>query len=116
MITTDIQGSIDYMNETAEILTGLNRSNGIGKRLEDLIVLIDEVDRKSLGDPVRKCLTERHRVSLGRRALMLTRHDDSECSVELTASPIRGPDGVLAGCVVIFSELCRHKPVRIFLD
>ncbi len=105
VITTDTQGSIDYMNETAEILTGFNRSNGIGKRLEDLMVLIDEVDRKSLGDPVRKCLTERRRVSLGRRALMLTRHDDSECSVELTASPIRGPDGVLAGCVVIFHDV-----------
>ena len=105
VITTDTQGSIDYMNEAAEILTGSNRSSGIGKRLEDLIALVDEVDRKSLGDPVRKCLVERRRISLGRRALMLSRQMNKECSVELTASPIRGPDGVLAGCVIIFHDV-----------
>jgi diguanylate cyclase (GGDEF)-like protein/PAS domain S-box-containing protein len=105
VITTDTQGAIDYMNETAEILTGVNRSNGIGQRLDELMTLVDEVDRKSLGDPVRKCLAERRRVSLGRRALMLTRHTGEECSVELTASPIRGPDAVLAGCVVIFHDV-----------
>jgi diguanylate cyclase (GGDEF)-like protein/PAS domain S-box-containing protein len=105
VVTTDTQGAIDYMNEAAEALTGTGRSSGIGKQLTDLIALVDEADRKSLGDPVMKCLAERRRVSLGRRALMLSRQSTKEFSVELTASPIRGPDNQVAGCVIIFHDV-----------
>lgn len=105
VVTTDTIGNIDYMNATAEELTGASRSMGIGKRLTDLINLVDEVDRESLGDPVERCLATRKRVSLGRRALLLSKHGDRECSIELTASPIRAPDGSVSGCVVIFHDV-----------
>ena len=105
VITTDRNGTIDYMNEAAEQLIGTNRSAGIGKRLPDLIALVDEVDRASLGDPVQKCLAERRRINLGRRALLLSKQSEREFSTELTASPIRAPDSHVAGCVVIFHDV-----------
>jgi diguanylate cyclase (GGDEF)-like protein/PAS domain S-box-containing protein len=105
VITTDLNGTIDYMNEAAEQLLGGTRSAGLGKRLLDLLTLVDEVDRSSLGDPVAKCLSERKRINLGRRALLLSKQADREFSTELTASPIRGPDGEIAGCVVIFHDV-----------
>jgi diguanylate cyclase (GGDEF)-like protein/PAS domain S-box-containing protein len=105
VITTDRNGTIDYMNEAAEQLIGGTRSAGIGKQVLDLIALVDEVDRSSLGDPISKCLGERRRVNLGRRALLLSKQADREFSTELTASPIRGPDGQIAGCVVIFHDV-----------
>jgi len=105
VITTDRNGTIDYMNEAAEQLMGGTRSAGIGKRLLDLISLVDEIDRSSLGDPVAKCLSERRRVNLGRRAFLLSKQAEREFSTELTASPIRGPDGQVAGCVVIFHDV-----------
>jgi diguanylate cyclase (GGDEF)-like protein/PAS domain S-box-containing protein len=105
VVTTDTIGNIDYMNGTAEELTEASRSMALGKRLTDLITLVDEVDRESLGDPVERCLATRKRVSLGRRALLLSKYGDRECSVELTASPIRAPDGSVSGCVVIFHDV-----------
>jgi diguanylate cyclase (GGDEF)-like protein/PAS domain S-box-containing protein len=105
VITTDRSGLIDYMNEAAEQLIGGPRSAGIGKHLLDLISLVDEIDRSSLGDPVAKCLSERRRVNLGRRAFLLSKQAEREFSTELTASPIRGPDGQVAGCVVIFHDV-----------
>ena len=105
VITTDTTGIIDYMNEAAEQLSGSSRSLGIGKRLTDLIALVDESDRESLGDPVQTCLNERKRISLGRRALLLSKQGGRECSVELTASPIRGAEGTVAGCVIIFHDV-----------
>ena len=105
VITTDRNGTIDYMNEAAEQLIGATRASGIGKRLLDLLTLVDEVDRSSLGDPVAKCLGERRRVNLGRRAFLLSKAAEREFSTELTASPIRGPDGQIAGCVVIFHDV-----------
>ncbi|NNC64815.1 MAG: EAL domain-containing protein [Gammaproteobacteria bacterium] len=105
VVTTDTIGNIDYMNGTAEELTGAPRSIGIGKRLTDFIALVDEADRESLGDPVERCLATRKRVSLGRHALLLSKRGDRECSIELTASPIRAPDGSVSGCVVIFHDV-----------
>ena len=105
VITTDRNGTIDYMNEAAEQLIGGTRATGIGKRLLDLLTLVDEIDRSSLGDPIAKCLSERRRVNLGRRAFLLSKLSEREFSTELTASPIRGPDGQVAGCVVIFHDV-----------
>ena len=109
VITTDRGGTIDYMNEAAEQLIGTTRSVGIGRRLLDLIALVDEVDRESLGDPIQKCLTEKRRINLGRRALLLSKQSEREFSTELTASPIRAPDGQVAGCVVIFHDVTEMR-------
>jgi diguanylate cyclase (GGDEF)-like protein/PAS domain S-box-containing protein len=109
VITTDRSGTIDYMNEAGEQLIGVARSAGLGKQLLDLIALVDEVDRSSLGDPVGKCLNERRRINLGRRALLLSKQAAKEFSTELTASPIRGPDGQVAGCVIIFHDVSEMR-------
>ncbi len=111
VITTGTDGAIDYMNEAAEQLIGTTRSFAVGKELGELIALVDEVDRLSLGDPVRQCLTERRRVNLGRRALLMSKVSDREFSTELTASPIRGPDHEISGCVVIFHDVSELRGI-----
>lgn len=109
VITTDPSGTIDYMNEAAEQLLDCKRSVAIGKTIVDLIALVDEVDGESLGDPVAKCLAERRRINLGRRALLVSKQGKREFSTELTASPIRGPDRETAGCVVIFHDVSEMR-------
>jgi diguanylate cyclase (GGDEF)-like protein/PAS domain S-box-containing protein len=111
VITTDAEGVIDYMNEAGEQLIGTTRSLAIGKRVHDLIALVDEIDGESLGDPVSVCLSERRRVSLGRRARLLSKSASREFSTELTASPIRAPDGEVAGCVVIFHDVSELRGI-----
>jgi diguanylate cyclase (GGDEF)-like protein/PAS domain S-box-containing protein len=106
VITTDTDGLIDYMNAAAEQLTGATREAAAGKRLSDIVRLVDEQDRRDLGDPVGRSLTDRRRVSIGRRALMIQADGERELSVELTASPIKGPDDeAAAGVVVIMHDV-----------
>ncbi|MCK6371131.1 MAG: diguanylate cyclase, partial [Gammaproteobacteria bacterium] len=105
VITADTEGLIDYMNSAAEKLTGALREVAIGKRLTDLVNLIDEADRRDLGDPIQRCLSDRRRVNMGRRAMMLSQAGGKELSIELTASPIKGPGDVLAGVVVIMHDV-----------
>jgi diguanylate cyclase (GGDEF)-like protein/PAS domain S-box-containing protein len=109
VITTDPSGIIDYMNEASEQLLDCKRSVAIGKTIVDLIALVDEIDGESLGDPVAKCLSERRRINLGRRALLVSKQSKREFSTELTASPIRGPDREIAGCVVIFHDVSEMR-------
>ncbi|HMB74487.1 MAG TPA: EAL domain-containing protein [Gammaproteobacteria bacterium] len=111
IITTDRDGVTDYMNEAAEELLGIARTAAIGKRPGEIFTIVDESDRDSLGDPVEQCLADRKRVSLGRRALLLSRHSDKEFSVELTASPIRAPGGEINGCVVSFHDVTELRGI-----
>jgi len=105
VITADTDGVIDYLNGAAEKLTGFTRENAVGKRMTDLMTLVDETDRKDLGDPVARCLSERRQIGLGRRALMISKDGTRELSVELTASPIVGAGDTVAGAVVIMHDV-----------
>jgi len=105
VITTDVEGRIDYMNGAAESMTGANREAATGQTIGELFSLVDEADRRPLGDPVERCLAMRRRVNMGRRALMVSREGEREHSVEITASPIRGPGNSISGTVVVFHDV-----------
>jgi PAS domain S-box-containing protein len=68
VITTDNEGKIDYMNQAAETSIGTNRDDATGHRIGELFTLVDDADRRPLGDPVERCLAMRRRVNMGRRA------------------------------------------------
>ena len=105
VITTDNEGRIDYMNQAAETMIGANRDDASGHKTGELFSLIDETDRRTLGDPVERCLSIRRRVNMGRRALLVSRDGKHEHSVELTASPIKGPGSSLSGAVVVIHDV-----------
>ncbi|MBT8077479.1 MAG: EAL domain-containing protein [Gammaproteobacteria bacterium] len=105
VITTDNEGRIDYMNRAAEGMTNANREEAAGHKISEIFSLIDEADRRPLGDPVERCLAMRRRVNMGRRALLVSKDAESEHSVEITASPIRGPGNSISGTVVVFHDV-----------
>lgn len=105
VVTTDNEGKVDYMNRAAEAMTGVNRDDALGRPVPELFTLIDEADRRHLGDPVERCLAMRRRVNMGRRALLVGNSAENEYSVELTASPIRGPGNSISGTVVVIHDV-----------
>ena len=105
VITTDNDGHIDYMNRAAEALIGTNRDDAAGHRVGELFSLVDDADRRPLGDPVERCLAMRRRVNMGRRAVMVSADGEHEHSVEITASPVRGPSNSISGTVVVFHDV-----------
>jgi len=105
VITTDNDGRIDYMNLAAEALVAVNRDAAAGHRIGELFTLVDDADRRPLGDPVERCLAMRRRVNMGRRAVLVTADGENEHSVELTASPVRGPSNSISGAVVVIHDV-----------
>jgi len=105
VITTNNDGHIDYMNLAAETLIGANRDDAAGHRVGELFTLVDDADRRPLGDPVERCLAMRRRVNMGRRAVMVSADGELEHSVEITASPVRGPGNSISGTVVVFHDV-----------
>jgi diguanylate cyclase (GGDEF)-like protein/PAS domain S-box-containing protein len=109
VITTNTKGVIDYMNTAAEHLAGTTRASAIGRQLSDIAKLVDESDRRDLGDPVSKSLVQRRRVNLGRGALLVSKDGKKEVSIELTASPIVAPDASVAGTVIILRDVSEMR-------
>ena len=105
VITTDNKGRIDYMNRAAEAMTGANRDEVSGHKIGEVFSLVDEADRQPLGDPVERSLAMRRRVNMGRRALLVSRDGEHEHSIEITASPIKGPGNSISGTVVVFHDV-----------
>jgi diguanylate cyclase (GGDEF)-like protein/PAS domain S-box-containing protein len=100
VITVDAEGRIDYINQSASALLDQRFDQVVGKSFADVATLVDEADRRSLGDPVRKALTTGGRVSVGKRAVLVPSNGAVEHSVEISVSPLR-PDGNEIGGVVI---------------
>jgi diguanylate cyclase (GGDEF)-like protein/PAS domain S-box-containing protein len=109
IITTDRDGRISYMNPAAEQLTGTTADAAAGKLLEEIVSLVDETDRRLLSDPVHQALTSGAAVNLSRRALMLSRANGSERSIELSASPIRNAERELTGAVVMLHDVTEMR-------
>jgi len=105
VITTGNDGRIDYMNLAAEALIGASRDDAAGHKVGELFSLVDDSDRRPLGDPVDRCLSMRRRVNMGRHAVMVSHEGEQEHSVELSASPIRGPGESITGTVVVFHDV-----------
>ncbi|HEY0686396.1 MAG TPA: EAL domain-containing protein [Steroidobacter sp.] len=111
IITTDVSGRIDYVNQAGEQLMGVTAVDALGKSITDIIQLLDEGDRRSLGDPVRHCLATQSKVTAGRRGLMISRNGNEERSVELTVTPLKGQKGDLVGTVVVVRDVSELRGI-----
>jgi len=105
VITTDLQGHIAYVNRAAEGLIGRPAADAHGRTLLEVIDLVEEGDRKALGDPVRQCLTTGGRVHVGRRGMVVSGNGEGERSIELSVSPLRDAAGDLAGTVIALRDV-----------
>jgi diguanylate cyclase (GGDEF)-like protein/PAS domain S-box-containing protein len=109
IIATDRDGRITFMNPAAEQLTGSEAAAAGGKLLEEIVSLVDETDRRLLSDPVHQALTTGAPVNLSRRALMLSRSNGSERSIEVSASPIRNAARELIGAVAMLHDVTETR-------
>ncbi len=105
VITTDAEGRIVYVNQSGEQLIGKPAAEALGRSLQEVINLIDEDDRKALGDPVRQCLSTGARVHIGRRGMVVSNDGGGERSIELTVSPLRDATSEVSGTVITLRDV-----------
>jgi diguanylate cyclase (GGDEF)-like protein/PAS domain S-box-containing protein len=104
VITVDAEGRIDYINHAAESLLGQRFDQVMGKSFSEVAALVDESDRHSLGDPVRKALTTGGRVTMGRRAVLVPANAGPERSVEISVTPLRFDGKDIIGLVLVLHD------------
>jgi len=111
LITTDVDGRVDYLNPAAARLLGVAVEDATGSTLDDLAKVVDETDRKLLADPVRQALAAGTPLNLGRRALLIKAPQSAERLVELSAAPIRLETGETVGAVMLLHDVTEMRGI-----
>ncbi len=109
LLTTDALGRVDYLNLAAEQLLGHALEDVVGQPFPDVVAIVDEPERKPISDPVRQCLSSGAPVSLGRRAMLLSRKDNVEHSIEVSVAPLRDNAEQLTGTVVLLQDVTEQR-------
>jgi diguanylate cyclase (GGDEF)-like protein/PAS domain S-box-containing protein len=104
VITVDADGRIDYINHSAELLLGQQVGQVLGKTFPEVASLVDENDRRSLGDPVHKALTTGGRVTAGRRAVLVPANGSAERFVEISVTPLKFDGKEISGLVLVLHD------------
>jgi diguanylate cyclase (GGDEF)-like protein/PAS domain S-box-containing protein len=109
LLTTDALGRVEYLNGAAQRLLGIGSSEAHGVPFEDLAKVIDEADRKLLGEPVRQALAAVPASTLGRRGVLIRTPVGSERLVELSVAPMRLETGETTGAVVLLNDVTEMR-------
>lgn len=104
VITTDIEGRIQFMNPVAETLTGWSNQEALQKPLPEVFKIINEFTREPLENPVEKALRSNCAIDLSNHTILI-RPDGSESHIEDNAAPIRDRLGSVIGVVLVFHDV-----------
>ncbi len=104
VMTVDAEGRIDYINHSAELLLGQQVNQVLGKTFADVASLVDENDRRPLGDPVQKALSSGARVSAARRAVLVPANGSAERFVEVSVTPLQLEGKDSSGLVLVLHD------------
>jgi diguanylate cyclase (GGDEF)-like protein/PAS domain S-box-containing protein len=105
VITTDMDGNIEFMNTVAEQATGWKLDEARGKSMLKVLKIVDEKSLESPPDPARLCLEEGKSITLAAHLLLIHRYRNQRSSVEVNASPIRDANDAITGVVLVFHDV-----------
>ncbi|MEG3958562.1 diguanylate cyclase [Microcoleus sp. herbarium2] len=108
VITTNAQGNVRYFNPIAEQLTGWKAHEAQGLPLSAVFVIVHEVTRKPVENPIGKALLEKPIVGLAKDSILIAR-DGTEYAIENSAAPIRDRQGQIIGAVIVFHDVTESR-------
>jgi PAS domain S-box-containing protein len=108
VITTDAAGVITFLNRVAEVQTGWQQSEAVGRPLHEVFVIADETTRSPLESPVSKVLHEGRVVGLANHTVLIAR-DGTTRPIDDSAAPIRDADGKVLGVVLVFHDISERR-------
>jgi diguanylate cyclase (GGDEF)-like protein/PAS domain S-box-containing protein len=104
VITTDAQTHITYINAAAESLLGLAMNAVEGRRVDEVIHLLDPETSKSAANLIGQSALH-GKVFRRERACLLIRADGTYCHVTDIVSPVLETTGAVSGMVIVFHDV-----------
>ena len=108
VIATDKNGSVTYVNQIAENLTGIKLKEAIGQPIHQVFPIFNEQTRKPVDNPVAKVLESGLIMGLANHTV-LQRRDGGLIPIEDSAAPIYDDNHQLLGVVMVFRDVTLEK-------
>src|SRR5512134_2214297 len=111
VITTDGHLTVEYLNPTAEDLTGWRFEEAQGRHIDDIFRGFHEETCEPLENPLSVAI-RRSRAIKSVRPTLLIKRDGNEMYIESTASPIRDGSGAVSGGVLVFHDVSESRELN----
>jgi PAS domain S-box-containing protein len=111
VIATDIDGKINFINPTAEKLTGWTLEEAVGRPLEEVFHIVNEETREPVESPFAIIKREGVTVGLANHTALITR-DGAEVPIEDSGAPIKDDDGNVIGAILVFHDVSERRQIE----
>jgi len=108
VIATDVDGRVTLINRVAAELTGWSSADAVGKQLEDVFVIRNELTNQLVENPVAKVLRQGAVVGLANHTVLIAK-DGRRIPIGDSAAPIQTADGQLLGVVLVFRDMTAQR-------
>lgn len=112
LISTDLAGNITYLNPVAESMTGWSAHKARGRRLGEVLRIIEGDSREAAPDPLAMAIRRNETVGLGANCVLI-RRDGRERAIEDTAAPIHDRHGQVVGAVIVFRDVGHARAMSL---
>lgn len=106
VITTDLQGQVQTINEAAQWLTGFSPEQALGRPLSEVFHLEEDAPMQAqlsgFGEELPGTLTQQ----------VLLHRSGERYAVEYSVAAIREHDGRASGCVLVFRDVTEARHLR----
>ncbi len=111
VITTDGHLVVEYLNPTAEELTGWKFDEAQGRNIDEIFRGFHEETCEPLENPLSVAIRRARAIKTVRPTLLIKR-DGNEMYIESTASPIRDGTGAVCGGVLVFHDVSESRELN----
>jgi diguanylate cyclase (GGDEF)-like protein/PAS domain S-box-containing protein len=103
VVVTDADGLIEFINPKAEELTGFSSADAQGRRVSEVLPLVNEENGAEVTNPLELALRRNEVVALDSHTV-IRRQDKASIAISDSAAPIRSSDGKVLGGVLVFQD------------
>lgn len=108
VISTDVDGYIQYLNPVSEQLTGWSNLEAHGQPIEEVFCMFNEISRQPIPNTIRQCLKSGEITTIDTNALLIGRNG-LESAIDDSGSPIRNRNGDIVGAVMVFHDVTEAR-------
>jgi PAS domain S-box-containing protein len=108
VIATDLSGTVNFINPTAEALTGWTMDTAADRPLEEVFHIINEDTRARVESPFAAIKREGNVVGLANHTLLVAR-DGREIPIEDSGAPIKDQSGRTMGVIIVFHDVSERR-------
>ncbi len=115
VIASDTMGRVTLMNPVAEVLTGWNKEEALGRPVSEVFDVLNEDTRQPVENPVDRVLRDGQVVGLGNHTVLIT-PEGMERPIADSGAPIFDEKGQITGVVLVFRDQSeeREAEARLF--